>query len=672
MLQKLYLRLQVIEIIDNYVISLNKTYVNNTYQENIASQKYLLLHLISLSNINDFHISIRYFHDPRESSDQQLKLYLIINLSADEPDDIKLARDEIASFLEIGSLSKFYKFNVLQKDLYELNDIGWVNHIGEIIKPEVFNLQGYYLPYLFEAEQDNSMLTVCDVLHRLNEKFILEITIQSCYASEDRTTWVNALGQIVAQLQLLINNKKDDSLQNALDIYKQYQTNYVNKNLLKYSIKGLAETRSNIRTVLMTLLQSATKTNSYGEHNYIEIISRDRDEQKFLENLRASEKIEISTAFERKGWEGDFGEKYIREPIKPKLNNELGDGSTNIYSSFNPTNFSQTALPSSGGAIIPSGNSALAQIKDLKPLHRLGTIEEISGFFRLVIPGDTLVPGMEKNRLRMSNAEDIFKNYRHLITKDEYIVGLDDEGNPVTSSWSEIPHRLVAGVPGSGKSNFLKWVIFQFLYVNPKRKIYIADFAGVDFLYLRNMRANVEIETTIENCPNFIEKIHSEEYKNRLDLMQQYQVQNLQELQNESFEIDRTLWIIDEAADIATIPTSSHRLRDSIEKKLQEYARKGRKFGIHIIYCTQRPTTEVITKQVTDQCEEKIIFRVSPDASYRILENTMAGDIPKDTKGRAYLDGSAGKKFVNTPLIKMPSGSKVKIEDTLWSEIHNK
>lgn len=140
-------------------------------------------------------------------------------------------------------------------------------------------------------------------------------------------------------------------------------------------------------------------------------------------------------------------------------------------------------------------------------------------------------------------------------------------------------------------------------------------------------------------------------------------------LQNEGVDIDRTLWIIDEAADIVDV---SSKMRDSIERRLKEYARKGRKYCIHVLYCTNRPTTEVVTKQVTDQCEEKTVFRVSPDASQRILDDTIAGDIPKGSPGRAWLDGYAGKMFVNVPEMKKPEGSTIPISDTLWHHLSSK
>ena len=261
------------------------------------------------------------------------------------------------------------------------------------------------------------------------------------------------------------------------------------------------------------------------------------------------------------------------------------------------------------------------------------------------------------------SAEEIFTKYQDLITKDTYIVGLNNNENPIISSWAEIPHRLIAGLPGAGKTNFLNWIVFQFLYVNPKRRVYIADFGGVDFQHLNKLELNVEIVDTPEDCPDLVEKIHREEYERRLNLMKEHNVSDLKLLQREGVDIDRTLWIIDEAADIADV---SSRLRDSIEKRLKEYARKGRKYGIHVLYCTQRPTTEVVTKQVTDQCEEKTVFRVTSDASQRILDDIIAGSIPKDARGRAWLDGYAGRMFVNVPKMEKPEGLTIPIADTLW------
>ena len=332
-------------------------------------------------------------------------------------------------------------------------------------------------------------------------------------------------------------------------------------------------------------------------------------------------------------------------------------------------------LPKPDDAVL--GGSALAKLSstpppsrivDLKPLHRLVTAQEISGFFRIAVSQEISIESMTQNSFPTATAEEIFTRHRNLINADTYIVGIDDEGNPITSNWAEIPHRLVAGVPGAGKSNFLNWVIYQFLYANPNGKIYIADFAGVDFNFLVNrLKASVKIVTTPEECQQLVEELHSQEYQRRMDLLRQYEVQNIQQLKEEGVDIQRTLWIIDEAADIAL---ASSKLRDTIEKRLIEYARKGRKCGFHIIYCTQRPSTAIITPQVIESCEEKIVFRVSADASATIIENSLAGTIPKQARGRCVLKGFGGDNiFVNTPLIQIPVGSKVQVSDTIWRNL---
>jgi DNA segregation ATPase FtsK/SpoIIIE-like protein len=278
-----------------------------------------------------------------------------------------------------------------------------------------------------------------------------------------------------------------------------------------------------------------------------------------------------------------------------------------------------------------------------------------------------------KTNITVANAEELFEYYKSLLAqdpetyRDRYIIGINDAGEPVMSSWAETPHRLVAGVPGSGKTNFLNWVIFQFIYANPKGKIYIADFTGVDFQFLvKRLKVNVEIITTIEEYQQLVEKLYTGDYQRRTELLKTYEVQNIQQLREEEVEIERTLWIIDEAADIAH---AKFKLKEQIDNRLSEYARQGRKLGLHLIYCTQRPSTAITTPQVLDSCEERMVFRVTETVSESIIETTQAGRIPKEAIGRAFLKNVGGgdnNGFVNTPFIQVPVGKKVNVSDTLW------
>jgi DNA segregation ATPase FtsK/SpoIIIE-like protein len=245
---------------------------------------------------------------------------------------------------------------------------------------------------------------------------------------------------------------------------------------------------------------------------------------------------------------------------------------------------------------------------------------------------------------------------------------MDDNGVLILSDWSAIAHRLVAGVNGSGKTNFLNWVIFQFLYANYERKVYVLD-PKKQFQLLKKAGIKIEIETDKNNYPNFLKQIY-EEFENRKTVIyEKVGVENIQELREcgyQGSEKYRMLVIVDEAAVIESLDTD---LRDDTEFFLQEFATQGRSLGIHLIYCTQRPIG-LIDKQVTEQLDERVILRVSEETSENLLGNFMAARIPAGDigMGRAVVQNEDGVNFVNTPYIKTPK-PKLPVSDTLWAKL---
>ncbi|MCC3476252.1 MAG: hypothetical protein JGK24_31780 [Microcoleus sp. PH2017_29_MFU_D_A] len=654
-------------------------------RKNIQQTQQQLISSISRLGTN-LTISLRYIYDPNQSP--KLKTYLLIN----HPHNTQTAEhsQQILSLLTKGKLSQFFTLTP-QPNLTPFQNLDWVQTIGEILKYEEFiPPQNYYLPHLFEANQTNDMSAVCDVIHRLDSKLILEITLQTYDNPNQKSLWVNAINQMLAQLDKVNANTsgiKDNILSVTSALYQKYQQSYPNSDLFQYSIKALAENRADAFPVLDALIHEAIKETPHGKR--CRIIQVSKDKPGFSESLEATKNVNISSAIEWEGWHKNNSEMSIANAIQPQkkgLGKFGGDSGSfpdkpsfyhqnqppmigGVNSEQNP-NLPQlyNAVSDGSGLAKSSSTPPPSRMVDLKPLHRLATAQEISGFFRIAISQETSISSRTEKSLPVANAEDLFNHHRNLIDADTYIVGIDDEGNPVTSSWSEIAHRLVAGVPGAGKSNFLNWVIFQFIYANPTGKIYIADFAGVDFNFLvKYLKDNVEIVTTIEECQLFVEKLHTDEYQRRIELLKQYEVQNIQQLKKQGVDIPRTLWIIDEAAAIAR---ASDKLQRIIENRLIQYANQGRKCGFHVVFCTQRPTSAIVSNQVLDSCEEKIVFRVTEEASGLILENSLAGTIPKKALGRAVLKGSEGDNiFVNTPFISIPVGKTVSLQDTLWRHL---
>jgi len=641
-------------------------------------------------------ISLRYIYDPHNFP--KLKTYLLIN----PPHNTHTEEhsEQIISLLTKGKLSQFFTLTP-QPNLTPLQNLDWVQVIGEILKHEEFiEPQNYYLPHLFEANQTNDMSAVCEVIHRLDSKLILEITLQAYENPTQKSFWVNAINQMLAQLDKVNANTsgiKDNILSVTSALYQKYQQSYPNSELFQYSIKALAENRADAFPVLDTLINHAIKETPHGKR--CRIIQISKDKPGFSESLEATKNVDISSAIEWEGWQKNNSQMSISQAIQPQkkgLAKFGGDAGSlpdkpsfnhqsqppmigGINSEQNP-NLPQlyNAVSDGSGLAKLSSTPSPSRMVDLKPLHRLATAQEISGFFRIAVPQEISIESITEKSLPVANPEDLFNYYKILLEQDSdtyrdcYIVGINDEGNPVISSWAETPHRLVAGVPGAGKTNFLNWVIFQFLYANPTGKIYISDFAGVDFNFLvKHFKDNVEIITTVEECQKLVEKIHTEEYQRRLELLKEAEVQNIKQLREEGVEIQRTLWIIDEAADIALAPS---KLKETIQTRLIEYARKGRKCGLHVIYCTQKPSTAIITPQVLESCEEKVVFRVSLAASEAIIETSQAAKISKESRGRAVLMlvGGDDNNYVNTPYIQVPVGKKVLVEDTLWRYLATK
>ena len=634
-------------------------------------------------------LSLRYVYDPHASADQRLQIFLIFNTELPSTSEQEQLKRRLTSALQSSEFYQIYPFQLIDLNTNQfptLQKLDWVKAITEIQKVETISPKGYYLPRLFPENPDHDMVKICEQLSRIGqERFLLEITLQPYNNPSERTKSLNALETILKAHSKASNSAKDAILETVIKSAQNHQTNYSHKPLFTYSIKLLAEQEYSLSNLAISWLQNATNSD-YASQCHPPILTRGSAE--FQQSLQATRQVRVvplsyqhSPALQN--WHQEFGSQTVSKVFRGGGNSIFGDGST-VYSNPTPppqppTGYSLPNANPTSGSLVSGGGSSLsnafqgwttsqpALMQDLLPLRHLVTLDEISSFLRVVIP-DKKLTGMAigQTSYPTMTAEQIFDKYRHLITPDTYIVGLNDQGTPIVSNWEIIPHRLLAGATRAGKTNFLSWLIFQFLYTNPNRKIYIADFKGIDFPFLADLNINLNIATTVEDCQAQVATIQNDEFLTRQKLMSEHKVAKLKALQREGVNIDRTIWIIDEAADISD---ASSKVRNEVENSLKKYARQGASYGIQVVYCTQRVSTAVITPQVTDQCEEKVIFRLKAAASEIVLDDPLASEIPMDAKGRAVLDSPEGRMFVNTPFIQPPEGTKIPISATLWKHL---
>ena len=644
-------------------------------RKNLLQTQQQLIASISCLATTNLTISLRYIYDPNQSP--KLKTYLIIN----HPNNTQTAEhsEQILSLLTKGKLSQFFTLTP-QPNLTPFQNLDWVQTIGEILKYEEFiPPQNYYLPHLFEANQTNDMSAVCDVIHRLDSKLILEITLQTYHNPTQKSLWVNAINQMLAQLDQVNANTsgiKDNILSVTSALYQKYQQSYPNSDLFQYSIKALAENRADAFPVLDALIHEAIKETPHGKR--CRIIQVSKDKPGFYESLEATKNVDISSAIDWEGWQKNNSEMSIANAIQPQKKG-LGKFGTSGSLPERPSFYHQNQPPMIGGVNseqnpnLPqlynavSDGSGLAKFSatpppsrmvDLKLLHRLATAQEISGFFRIAVPKVETNAFVEENINQIPQEfidgftiENVVRKYKEKITEDTYVVGIAEDGKVCISDFSKIPHRIIAGETGSGKTNFISSVIYQFLFANPSRQIYIVDFqAGLHYQFIVDQQPTVQMVTQNQDCAELLNDLWNTHEKRRQEMLTN-RVRNLTDLKAKHGIINnRILLIIDEAF---YIKTAERDVKKTIETHLNNLAAQSRVTGIHIIYCSQTPTSDIIDSQTSNNMGEKVIFRINSSTdSNRLLGEATAASLPVEPKGRAIYKGLDGQpKLVVTPYV---------------------
>ena len=223
----------------------------------------------------------------------------------------------------------------------------------------------------------------------------------------------------------------------------------------------------------------------------------------------------------------------------------------------------------------------------------------------------------------------------YLSPKSFVLVLGESYTGPVTVNLAHIPHILLGGSTGSGKSVLLKLLLMQALHKGAE--VYITDFkGGVDFPKVWHEKCRMCF--TEENLRYTLDQLVAVlEY--RKNAFKALGCPNI-DAYNETTEqpLPRLIFACDEVAEMLDKTGADNerkKLLAQIENKLSTIARQGRAFGIHLILATQRPDATIIPGQIRNNMDFRVCGRADSVLSQIILDNTGAADqIPKDARGR--------------------------------------
>lgn len=188
-------------------------------------------------------------------------------------------------------------------------------------------------------------------------------------------------------------------------------------------------------------------------------------------------------------------------------------------------------------------------------------------------------------------------------------LGCDTVGEPLVVDLADMPHLLVAGTTGSGKSVFLNALITGLLCSKSPNQVrfFMVDPKQVELAIFGNLPHLLEpVATDVVDAIKLVElAMHHMEL--RYSLLAEAGVRNIQEF-NSKVEFrerrERIVFVIDEFANLIY----QHK---KIDRDISQLAAKGRAAGIHLVVATQRPSVDVITGIIKANFDKRIAFKCS-------------------------------------------------------------
>lgn len=254
-------------------------------------------------------------------------------------------------------------------------------------------------------------------------------------------------------------------------------------------------------------------------------------------------------------------------------------------------------------------------------LHKDIIVKKSSiGHFALAIPNDV------KEIVDFYNKDfDIL--FGKEKTKNKAFVGVDDSGKPVMVGLDEMPHLLIAGCSGSGKSVALNGIICSIIRNSEPEDIefVMIDTKRVELSQYRALEERVfcEIATNSQEAIESLESVCEE-------IDERYQMLESMGLRKIPNEFSRVVVVIEELGDLMDAS------KNVIEKYLKKIARLGRACGVHLIIATQRPSAKVVTGEIKANIGCRIALQTTSMLESRIILDHNGAETLKG-KGDAIL-----------------------------------
>ncbi|HLQ65997.1 MAG TPA: DNA translocase FtsK 4TM domain-containing protein [Candidatus Limnocylindrales bacterium] len=247
---------------------------------------------------------------------------------------------------------------------------------------------------------------------------------------------------------------------------------------------------------------------------------------------------------------------------------------------------------------------------------------------RIVAP----IPGKAAVGIEIPNRRKALVSFREIVASKyfqettqglPFALGKDVAGEPFTTSLEKMPHVLIAGATGSGKSVCINTLIMsllmkrtpaelRFIMIDPKM-LELTPYNGIPHLRMPVVTDPKKAAQALRYCVKEMERRYQTLAKHGARNIEAYNRLGLDPAEHEDPRLPYLVVVVDELADLmALLPTE-------IEEPIGRLAQMARAVGIHLILATQRPSVDVITGVIKANFPSRIAFQVASRTDSRVI-----------------------------------------------------
>lgn len=246
---------------------------------------------------------------------------------------------------------------------------------------------------------------------------------------------------------------------------------------------------------------------------------------------------------------------------------------------------------------------------------------------RIIAP----IPGKGRVGVEVPNMQSTFVYLKEVLSSAAFqqtktalalSLGKDITGQPIVADLDDMPHLLIAGTTGSGKTVCVNALILSLLYKNSPNdlKFLMIDPKMVELMPFNGLPHMLcPVITDAKKASVALNWVVSE-MEERYQLLAKVGARNIESYNEKQEKIPYIIVVIDEFADLMSVS------RDQIETAITRLAQLSRAVGIHLMLATQRPSVDVITGVIKANLPARISFKVASKVDSRTVLDMNGAD----------------------------------------------